>query len=178
MRALLCRVSFVVSFSLQLSLEIYCVTPFWPAEFLLKNQLKTLWRFPCMLFVTFPLLLLLFFCLFDFCQFDYYLSWHVSPWVYPLWDSLYFLDLSGCFLSHGREILAIMFSNIFSDAFSSPSGTPIMLMSVCLILSQTVLFCSFHSSFCILFYGNNFHHSVSQLTNSFFCLSSSAVDSF
>ena len=93
-----------------------------------------------MLFVTFPLLLLLFFCLFDFCQFDYYLSWHVSPWVYPLWDSLYFLDLSGCFLSHGREILAIMFSNIFSDAFSSPSGTPIMLMSVCLILSQTVLF--------------------------------------
>ena len=104
MRALLCRVSFVVSFSLQLSLEIYCVTPFWPAEFLLKNQLKTLWRFPCMLFVTFPLLLLLFFCLFDFCQFDYYLSWHVSPWVYPLWDSLCLLDLMDYFLFHVQKI--------------------------------------------------------------------------
>ena len=103
-----------------------------------------------MLFVAFPLLLLLFFCLFDFCQFDYYLSWHVSPWVYPLWDSLHFLDLSGCFLSHGREILALIFSNIFSDPFSSPSGTLIMLMSVRLILSQTVLFCSFHSSASVL----------------------------
>ena len=31
------------------------------AEFLLKDQLLTLWGFPCMLFVVFPLLLLIFF---------------------------------------------------------------------------------------------------------------------
>ena len=25
---------------------------------------------------------------FNFCQFDYYVSRHVSPWVYPVWGSL------------------------------------------------------------------------------------------
>ena len=34
---------------------------FWPAEFLLKDQLSTVWDFPCMLLVAFPLLLLMFF---------------------------------------------------------------------------------------------------------------------
>ena len=37
-----------------------CALPIWPAEFLLKNQLITLWGFPCKLFVDFPLLLFLF----------------------------------------------------------------------------------------------------------------------
>ena len=60
MRSLLGRVILVVGFSLP-SLEIYCVTPFWLAEFVLKNQLITLWGFPCMFFVDFPLLLLIFF---------------------------------------------------------------------------------------------------------------------
>ena len=32
----------------------------------------------------------------------YYVSWHVSPWVYPVWDLLHFLDLGGYFLSHVR----------------------------------------------------------------------------
>ena len=34
--------------------------PFWPAEFLLKNQLLTFYEFPCILFVDFPLLILIF----------------------------------------------------------------------------------------------------------------------
>ena len=34
--------------------------PFWPKEFLLKDQLLSLWEFPCVLFVAFPLLLLIF----------------------------------------------------------------------------------------------------------------------
>ena len=34
--------------------------PFWPEEFLLKDQLLSLWESPCVLFVVFPLLLLIF----------------------------------------------------------------------------------------------------------------------
>jgi len=34
--------------------------PFWPEEFLLKDQLLSLWESPCVLFVIFPLLLLIF----------------------------------------------------------------------------------------------------------------------
>ena len=34
------------------------IKPFWLVEFLLRNQLIALWEFPCMLFVIFPLLLL------------------------------------------------------------------------------------------------------------------------
>ena len=32
------------------------------------------------------------------------MSWGVSPWVYPVWDSLGFLDLGGYFLSHFTEV--------------------------------------------------------------------------
>ena len=31
------------------------------------------------------------------------MSWGVSPWVYPVWDSLGFLDLGDYFLPHFRE---------------------------------------------------------------------------
>ena len=34
--------------------------PFWPEEFLLEDQLLSLWESPCVLFVVFPLLLLIF----------------------------------------------------------------------------------------------------------------------
>ena len=65
MRSLLSRVILFVSFSLS-SLSICPATTFWLAEFLLKDQLLTLWGFPCMLFVVFPLLLLIFFFVFNF----------------------------------------------------------------------------------------------------------------
>ena len=38
---------------------IYTI-PSWLEEFLLKDQLLSLWVFPCVLFVVFPLLLLIF----------------------------------------------------------------------------------------------------------------------
>ena len=34
--------------------------PSWPEEFLLRDQLLSLWESPCVLFVVFPLLLLIF----------------------------------------------------------------------------------------------------------------------
>ena len=41
-----------------------------------------------MLFVAFPLLLLIFYICLNFCQFDYYVSWCVPPWVYPACNSV------------------------------------------------------------------------------------------
>ena len=32
------------------------------------------------------------------------MSWGISLWVYPVWDSLGFLDLGGYFLPHFREV--------------------------------------------------------------------------
>ena len=32
------------------------------------------------------------------------MSWGVLPWVYPVWDSLGFLDLGDYFLLHFREV--------------------------------------------------------------------------
>ena len=49
-----------VDFSLSV-LEIYPAISFWPPEFLLKNQLLSVWGFPCMLLVASLLLLLIFF---------------------------------------------------------------------------------------------------------------------
>ena len=55
--------------------------------------------------------------------------WGVSPWVYPFWDSLGFLDLGGySFLILGK-FSTIISSSIFSwPFFSSSSGTPMIWM--------------------------------------------------
>ena len=63
-------------------------------NFLLRDLLITLWQFPCMLFVIFSLLLLIFL---NFCLVDNYVSRHVPPWVYPTWNTLCFLNLVDCF---------------------------------------------------------------------------------
>ena len=68
------------------------------------------------------------------------MSWHVSPWNYPVWDSLRFLDLTISFPILGK-FSTIFSSNIFSVPFffSSSSGTPIIWMLVHFILSQRSL---------------------------------------
>ena len=38
---------------------MYPAIPFWPEEFLLKDQLLIIWSFLCMLLTAFPLLLLI-----------------------------------------------------------------------------------------------------------------------
>ena len=47
------------------------------------------------------------------------MSQHVSPWVYPAWDSLCFLDLGGYFLSHVREVLDYYLFKYFLGSFVS-----------------------------------------------------------
>ena len=59
------------------------------------------------------------FSVFTFCKFDYYVSWHVSPWLYPAWDSLCSLDLGGYFLSHVREVFNYNLFKYFLGSFLS-----------------------------------------------------------
>ena len=66
------------------------------------------------------------------------MSLYVSPWVYPVWDSLHFLDLGVYFLSTIEKFSTMISSNIFSSPFSSPQA-PIIQTLVCLMLSQRPL---------------------------------------
>ena len=63
------------------------------------------------------------------------MSWGVSPWVYPVWDSLGFLDLGDYFLPHFRKVFNYYLLKDFLMVFlSSSSGTPILRMLERLIL--------------------------------------------
>ena len=60
------------------------------------------------------------------------MSWGVSPWVYPVVDSLGFLDLSDYFLSHFRDVfnyyllkyflMVFLFVFFFWDSYDSNVG--------------------------------------------------------
>jgi len=79
---------------------------------------------------------------FNLCYLDEYVFWHVSPWVYPVGDSLHFLSWTWLyFLSHAGEVFTIISPEIFSVpfCFSSSSGTPIIRMLVWLKLSKRSL---------------------------------------
>ena len=69
------------------------------------------------------------------------MSWCVSPRVYPVWDSLCFLYLGDYFLSHVKEVFDYNLFKYFLRPFlfSSSSGTLIIRMLVCLVLSQRSL---------------------------------------
>ena len=76
------------------------------------------WVFICMLSVLSPLFLLIFIFVFNFCQFDYYVAWHIPSWVYPAWDSLNFLDLFHCFFSHVGEFFSYYLFKYFRSLLS------------------------------------------------------------
>ena len=83
---------------------MYPSTPLWPAEFPLKNQLITLWEFPCMLFVAFLLLLSVFFSLYVVLVSLINRCLGVFLLGFILYGTLSFLDLGDIFLSHIREV--------------------------------------------------------------------------
>ena len=109
------------------------------------------------------------------------MSWGVLPWVYPVWDSLGFLDLCDDFLPHSREVFNYYLLEYFLMAFlSSSSGTPMIRMLGRFTLSQRSLrFSSFllilFSFFPLCFI--YFQHSVFHLTYPIFCLSYPTVGS-
>ena len=109
------------------------------------------------------------------------MSWGISPWVYPFWNSLGFLDLGGYFLPHFREVFNYHLLKHFSRPFFlSSSGTPMIRMLGHLTLPQKslrlysflfILFFFFH--LCLIY----FHHSIFHLTYPILCLSYSTVGS-
>ena len=110
------------------------------------------------------------------------MSWGVSPWVYPVWDSLGFLDLGGYFLPHFREVfnyyllkyflMAFLFIFFFWDSYDSNVG----VFNIVPEVSEVVLI-SFNSFFffplCFIY----FYHSIFYLTYPIFCLRYSTVGS-
>ena len=78
--------------------------------------------------------------------------WGVSPWVYPVWDSLGFLDLGDYFLPHFREVfnyyllkyflMVFLFVFFFWDAYDSNVGAfnPVLEVSEIVLISFNSLF--------------------------------------
>ena len=127
--------------------------PFWPEEFLLKDQLLSLWESPGVLFVVFPWLLLVFvLCVCLIFANLINVSWSILSWVYPVWDSLGFLYLGDDFLPHLRQVfhyyllkyffMTFLFVVFFWDSYDSNVGA----FNIVLEVSEIVLN-SFNSFF-------------------------------
>ena len=80
------------------------------------------------------------------------MSWGVSPWVYPVWDSLGFLDLGDYFLPHFRDVfnyyllkyflMVFLFVFFFWDSYDSN----VVVFNIVLEVSE-IVFISFNSFF-------------------------------
>ena len=121
------------------SFEIYHAIPFWLVKVLLRNQLIILWDFHCMLSFfsllafKFLSLFLTFVSLITTCLSVFFLEF-ILPGTVCL---LYLVDYV---LSHVRGVFSYYLFKYFLRSFlSSPSGTHIMQISVCLMLSQRCL---------------------------------------
>ena len=104
------------------------------------------------------------------------MSWSVSPWVYPVWDSLGFLDLGGYFLPHFREVFNYYLLKYFLMAFPfvSSSGTPMIWMLGHLTLSQrSMRLSSFLLIHFYFFLSASFIYTI--LSSIWFILSSASV---
>ena len=110
------------------------------------------------------------------------MSWCVSPWVYPVWDSLCLLDFKDSFLFHVggifnynllKNFLIPFLFLFFLDHYNWNVGTFDIVPEV----SETIL-SSFHSFYFILLFRSYFHHFIFQLTDSFFYFRYPAIDSF
>ena len=107
------------------------------------------------------------------------ISWGISPCVYPVWDSLGFLDLGEYFLPDFREVFNYYFLKnflmdflvvFFWDSYDSNVGAFNIAPGV-----SAVALISFNSFFPLCFI--YFHHSIFHLTCPIFCLSYSTVGS-
>ena len=101
---------------------------------------------------------------FDFCQFDYCVSQCVLPRVYSIWDSLCFLDLIDCFLSH------VIFSGLSLSLLLGPLWFECWHVKYCHRglwdcphLFHPFLFCSSAVVFTILSFNSLIHSSASVI---------------
>ena len=141
MRSLLGTVIWAAGYCL-LSLYVCPAVPSWPEEFLLKDQLLSLWGSPCVFFCCFSLaafniysLCLIFVSLINICLGVFHLGFNLFE---TLWVSWSWMAISFPILGKFSTIIS---SSIFSWAFflSSSSGTPMIQMLWCLTLSQRSL---------------------------------------
>ena len=141
MRSLLGTIIWVVSFSLS-SLYVCPAIPFWLEESLLNDQLLSLWGFPCVLFVAFPLLVLIFvLCVWSsvillMCVLGCFNLGFIL--FGTIWVSWALVAISFPIL---EKISTIITSGIFSCPFflSSSAETPMIQMLGHLTLSQRSL---------------------------------------
>ena len=129
MRSLLDTVIWVVGFSLS-SLQVCPAIPFWPEEFLLKDQLVSLWKSRCVIccfsLAAFNIccLCLILVNLINMCLGVFHLGFILFGilWVSWTWVAISFPILG--------KFLTIMSSSIFSRPFllSSSSGMPMIRM--------------------------------------------------
>ena len=106
------------------------------------------------------------------------MSWGVSSWVYPVLNSLGFLDLGDYFLPHFREVFnyyllkyfLMVFLFVFWDSYDSNVG----VFNTVLEVSEIFLI-SFNSFFffplCFIYV----YHSIFSFTNPFFCFCYSTI---
>ena len=95
--------------------------------------------------------------------------WLVSLWVYPVWNSLCFLDLIIYFFFHvGKIVNYTLFNNLFIPFlflffFWDPYYLNIGAFDIVPKVSETI-FRSFHSFYFILLFRSCFHHFIFQRT--------------
>ena len=103
--------------------------------------------------------------------------------LYPEWDSVCLLSLIDYFLFHVGEIFnydlfkKFLTPFLFLFLFWDPYNSNVHLFDIVPEVSDTILI-FFHSFYFILLFRSYFHHFIFQLTDSFFCLRYSAIDSF
>ena len=102
--------------------------------------------------------------------------WHVSPFIYPVWDSLCLLNLIGYFLFYVGKIFNYnLFKNflipfLFLFFFWDPYNSNVDAFDIVPEVSEIVL-SYFHSFYFILPFRSYFHYFIFQLTDLFFCFS-------
>ena len=105
------------------------------------------------------------------------MSWQVSPWVYPVWDSLCLLDLIDYLLFHVEEIfdynllknfLILFLFLFFWDPYKYSNGGAFDIVSE---VSQAIL-SSFHSFYFILLFRG---YSTILSSSSLICSSASDI---
>ena len=85
------------------------------------------------------------------------MSWDSPPWVYFLWRSLHFVDLSEWFLFHVREVFSCYLFEyffcpfLFLFSFWHPYNTDVGAFNIVPEFSDTLLI-SFQSLFSLLFH--------------------------
>ena len=131
MRILLGRLLLAVGSSLS-SLEVYCATPFWPAEFMLKKSTDNLMGVPLYIICFFSLAafnVVVFCFLFFFFVFVSLIPVYLDVFLRGLIYIQHLQELSDHVLPHVREVFSYYLFKYFFRSFLSLSLLSLSLFS-------------------------------------------------